>query len=211
MALTTYTELKAAVADFANRTDLTTAIVDCITLAEARMYDMMILKDMESDEALTLTTGRNYVALPAGFISPIAFWLVVDTVRIPLKPALPQELPYDAENDQPEYYAIDGVNIRFDCEAAEDYSAYLRCVKKTALSGSVATNYLLTRRPDIYLAGALVEVARYTRDTDLFNAWEPKFLAACREVKAADSRARAMVPLRTDIPSMGRSNIMRGY
>jgi hypothetical protein len=201
MALTTYTELKAAVADFAHRTDLTTPIVDCVTLAEARLYDMLILKDMESDESLTLTIGRNYVALPTGYISPIAFWLVIEGERFPLQAALPQELPYSSGNSQPELWAVDAANIRFDCPAQENYSAYLRMVKKTALSGSVASNYLLTRRPDIYLAGTMVEVARYTRDAALFNTWEPKFLKACAEFKAAENRARGIVRLRSDIPS----------
>jgi hypothetical protein len=208
MALTSYTELKAAVADFANRTDLTTPIVDCITLAEARLYDLMILKDFESDEPLTLTTGQNYVALPAGYISPIKFWLIVSTIRVPLQMVLPQELPYDTYNNQPRYWAIDGANVRFDCPASENFSARLRCVKKSNLSGSVTTNYLLTRRPDIYLAASLVELARYTRDVDLFNTWESKLLKAVAEVKAAESRARA-VPLRTDL-GRGRSNILTG-
>jgi hypothetical protein len=208
MALDSYTNLKAAVADFANRTDLTTPIVDCITLAEARLYDLMILKDFESDETLTLTTGQNYVALPAGFISPIKLWLIVSTVRVPLQFVLPQELPYDTDNNQPQYWAIDGANVRFDCPASENFSARLRCVKKSNLSGSVTTNYLLTRRPDIYLAASLVELARYTRDVDLFNTWESKLLKAVAEVKAAESRARA-VPLRTDL-GRGRSNILIG-
>jgi hypothetical protein len=37
MALTTYAELKTSIADFLNRDDLTSAIPDFITLAEADM------------------------------------------------------------------------------------------------------------------------------------------------------------------------------
>ena len=210
MALSTYTELKAAIADFANRTDLSTAIVDCVTLAEARLYDLLLMKDMESEETLVLTTGQNYVALPSGFISPIALWLVVGSIRVPLAPALPQELPYSPSNSEPEYWAIDGANIRFDCPASEAFTVYLRCVKKSNLSGSVASNYLLGRRPDIYLAASMVEVARYTRDVDLFNTWEPKLLAAVSSFKAAENRARAMVPLRTDLPSPAYGRIAAG-
>lgn len=210
MALTSYTELKAAIADFGNRTDLTTAIVDCITLAEARLYDLMILKNMEAEETLTLTTGVNYVALPSGFISPIALWLLVSSVRIPLSPATPQELPYDTSNNEPTYWAIDGANIRFDCPAADNYTAYLRCVKKSNLSGSVTTNYLLERRPDIYLAASMVELARYTRDVELFNTWEPKLLSAVASFKATESRARGMVPLRSDLPVSARGSIFTG-
>ena len=209
MAITTYTELKAAVADYAHRSDLTTPIVDCITLAEARLYDMLVLKDMESDESLTLTVGVNYVALPSNFISPITLWLVVDSQRVKLQMVLPQELPYDTDNNQPRVWAIDGANVRFDCPANSGYTAKLRCLKKSNLSGSVATNYLLTRRPDIYLAASLVEVARYTGNDKLFQMWEPKLLSAVASLKAAENRARA-VPLRSDMPVPIRANILTG-
>ena len=211
MALTTYTELKAAVADNAHRTDLTTQIVDCVTLCEARLNDMMILKNSESDEALTLTIGQNYVALPTGYISPIAAWLVINSERVPLHFCTPEQLPYYSTNGQPEFCAIDGANLRFDRPADVGYSAKLRCVKTNNLSGSVATNYLLAKRPDIYLAGTLVELARYMGNTALFNMWEPRFLSACAAVKAADSRNRGIAPLRTDIPLTGRrTNILLG-
>lgn len=210
MAFSSYTELKAAIADFANRTDLSTPIVDCITLAEARLYDLMILKNMEAEETLTLTTSVNYVALPSGFISPIALWLVVGSIRVPLAPATPQELPYDTSNAEPTYWAIDGANIRFDCPAADNYTAYLRCVKKSNLSGTVTTNYLLERRPDIYLAASMVELARYTRDVDLFNTWEPSLQRAIASFKAAENRARGMVPMRSDLPVSARGTIVTG-
>jgi hypothetical protein len=211
MAITTFTELKAAVASWANRTDLTSQLDDFVTLAEARLNDMLLLKNMEADETLTLSIGVNFVALPTGFVSPIALWIIVDGVRVKLSPALPQELPYDTDSTQPKYWAIDGANIRFDCPAGAAYSARLRCIKQSNLGASVATNYLLTKRPDIYLAGCMVEVARFTNDAELFNSWEPKFLKACAELKASDNRNRAIVPLRTDIPiTSHRANIIRG-
>jgi hypothetical protein len=210
MAFSTYTELKSAIADNAHRDDLTNQIVDAVAMCEARMYDLMILRDMESDEALTLTQNQNYVALPAGFISPIKFWLVVSTVRIPLQPLLPQDMPYYTSATQPKYWAIDGDNILFDCPASSAYSAYLRCVKKSNLSGSTATNYILAQRPDIYLAGSLSALSRYTGDNDLFNTWEPLFVSGVREFKARENRARGIVPLRTDIYVHSRSNIIRG-
>lgn len=209
-AIIDYASLQTGVADWAHRSDLTSRIPDFIAFAESRLYDMLILRDMESDEALTLTQDANYVALPTSYISPIAFWLVVDSQRIPLPAALPQELPYSTDSNQPRYWAIDGDNIRFDCPASSAYSAYLRCLKKSHLSASNTTNHLLSRRPDVYLAGSMVELSRYTRDNDLYGIWEPKFLKGCAEIKATDNRARGMVPLRTDIGARGRSNIFTG-
>jgi hypothetical protein len=209
MAINTYATLKSAIADWGNRTDLTTQIVDFVTLTEARLNDMLLLKDMESEESLTLTTGNNYVALPTGFVSPIALWLIVDTERVLLQHVLPEQLPYYTDSTQPRFWAIDGVNIRFDCPASENYSAKFRMVKASNLSDSVTTNYLLLKRPDVYLAGGLVELARFTNDLELFNRWEPKFLKATAELKAAENRSRE-VTLRTEIPARGRSNIILG-
>src|SRR5690349_7592870 len=98
MALATYADLKTEIATWANRSDLTAELDNFILLAESRMYDELILKDMESEEALTLTTSQNYVALPTGYISPIAFWLIVDTQRVPLGHVLPEQLPYYTDN-----------------------------------------------------------------------------------------------------------------
>jgi hypothetical protein len=209
MAISTYAELQTTIGSWSHADDLTAQTPDFIALCEARLNDMLLMKDMESEEDLTLTQGQNYVAIPSGFVSPIALWLIVDTQRVLLRHVLPEHLPYDTSATQPSLWAIDGANIRFDCPASEAYSAKFRMVKKSNLSESNTTNALLTRRPDIYLAGSMVEVARYTRDVELFNTWEPKFLKATAELKAAEGRSRS-VTLQTDLPVSRRSNILTG-
>ena len=61
MALTTYTELKAAIADFLNRDDLTTSIDDFIRLAEAQMNREVRHWDMEKRAVAALDT--QYLSL----------------------------------------------------------------------------------------------------------------------------------------------------
>lgn len=211
MAITTYAELKSAVAAWANRTDLTDPIIDAITMAEARLYDALILKNMERTSTLTATISSNVIALPTNYISPIDLRLLIDTERVVLNPALPQEMPYNPSATQPQYWAIDAGNILFDCPCDKAYTVYFRNVYKSNLSDSATTNYLLDRRPDLYLAASLVELSRYTEDVELFNRWEPKVLASIAAIKAADNRGRGIVPLRTEIvPVMYKPNIFRG-
>lgn len=211
MAITTKAELKTAAATWANRSNLTSYLDDLITIAEGRMNDLLILKNMETETTLTATVGVDYITLPAGFISPIAMWLTESGVRIPLEPALPQEFNYVANNSQPKYYAIDGLNVRFDCPCLEAYSMPMRYVKQSNLSASGDTNYLLTKRPDVYLAALLVEIARFIKDVELFNEWEPRFQKSVQELKASDGRNRAIVSLRTDIPrASNRGRILTG-
>lgn len=211
MAITTFSELKSALNNYTHRDD--TAYTDrreeFISMAEARMHDELLLKNYESEESLTLTQDQNYVALPSGYISDIAFWLIVDGERVPLEKVLPQQLPYYTDSTQPKYWAIDGANIRFDVHASEAYSAKFRMVKTSSLSDSNTTNYLLTRRPDVYLAACMSEYARWAQDAEVFNTWESKYVKASASLKAAENRSR-QVTLRTDIGARGRANILIG-
>jgi hypothetical protein len=219
--ISSYATLQSAVAGMIHRpndTNITGNAPLFIQLCEADLNDRLLLKDMESDESLTLTLNQNYVALPSGFVSPIAMWLVVDSERVPLNPALPQELPYSTSATQPNWYAIDGANIRFDCPAGSAYSAFLRCIKKSNLSVSNTSNALLLRRPDVYLYGTLMQASIFiggnspgAEDAAAIAKWSGLYERAVKGLKAADHRSRAIVPMRTDIPSSRRSgSILRG-
>lgn len=211
--ITTYATLQSAVAGFIHRdtdTSITANVPLCIQLCEAELSDRLLLKNSESDEALTLTTSANYVALPSGFVSPIAFWLVVDGVRVPVDFTLPQHLPYYTENSQPQLVAVDGANLRFDCPASQGYGAYLRCIKTSNLSNSNTSNYLLTRRPDLYLWGTLKQVGVLTSDDALLNKASGLYEAAIVSLKASENRSRSAVNLRTELCGGGRSNILIG-
>jgi hypothetical protein len=204
MTIATYADLQSAITSWANRSDLSSNAPDFITLAEARLNDLLLMRDMETETTLTAVVGQNYVALPSAYVSPIALWIVINTYRQPLYPAEPEELPYYPSNVRPQYWAIDGDNIRFDTQADDTYSLPFRYISKSNLSNSITTNQLLAKRPDLYLAGGLVELAKYTRDSELFNEWEPKFQKALAEVKAAEGRNRGMVPMRADQGLVGR-------
>lgn len=206
MAITTYAELKTAIEGWANET-ITNQVADFITLAEAELFDDLLPRTFESEESLTLTTNQNYVALPSGYISPIAFWLIVDGERTELEKVLPEQLPYDTDASQPDLWAIDGANIRFDCPAQEGYSAKFRMVKSSALSGSNTTNQLLARRPDIYLAAGMVQYGVWARDDAVVSKWDAILQRAKHSFRAAENRSR-QVTLRTDIGAVGRSNIL---
>ncbi len=210
MALDSYSALKATVADWLHRTNLTSQIVDFVRLAETRINDALVLRGMETEFTLTGTQGDDYIALPSGFMRPIAMWIVIDGIRTELIAAMPQE--YAGSNTQsiPRYYAIDGQNVQFDCPLSDAYSFALRYIKSSFLSDSNPTNYLLESRPDLYLAGAMVEAGRYTQDAEMMTSWEQKFQQAIIAVKTADSRSRSNVSLRTDVGASARSNIFEG-
>lgn len=162
MALDTYTGLKAAVADLANRTDLTTQIVDCIALAEAEMQADCKLLEFETTATVTITAGIG--ALPTGYVAMRSVYWDGDPDR-PISYVTPDV--YDAlrANDSGDgyYYTITGSSIKTTPMGAGSivctYSA-----RFTALSGSVASNAILTNFPNAYLYGALKHLSIVTED-----------------------------------------------
>ena len=68
MALSTFTELKDAIADWLDRSDLTARIPDFITLAEARLNRDLRIRPMEVRSIMETTSGQQYFNLPGGYI-----------------------------------------------------------------------------------------------------------------------------------------------
>ncbi len=181
-----------------------------VQLAEADLYDLLLLRDEETEATLATVQSSAVIALPSNYISPIALWIVIDGERRELRKVQPQELPYDTDNMQPAVWAIDGSNIRFDCPADAVYTVYLRYVGKTTLSQYVNTNYLLVRRPDVYLYACLKQACLFTEDDDGARKYDGLLSQAVNSMKQVENRSKR-VPMRTDLPgTYGRSDIFRG-
>ena len=68
MALSTYSELKASIANFLNRSDLTTEIQDVfIKLTEADFNAKLRIRQMEQNDDVTI--NAETVTVPKGFIA----------------------------------------------------------------------------------------------------------------------------------------------
>ena len=69
MAFSTYTELKASVADYLARTDLTTQIPDFITLAELRLRRDLRIRQMLKVATTATVVSDSTVGLPSDFLA----------------------------------------------------------------------------------------------------------------------------------------------
>lgn len=200
MAITTYAELKTALANFSDRTDLTARMGEFIALFEARANRDLRLPTSESDEALTLSAGGRRVAVPTGFLEPIALWIELDWGRKELT-FVPAAMDVREAAGDPQFWTVDAGYIAFDREADAEYSLTLRCLKSFALSDSSTTNWLLANAPDAYLFGALAELWGYLLDEAREAKCRAKCEAAMIEVAHKVHRSRSLAPLRTDLPS----------
>lgn len=213
MAISTYTELKAAVANWLHRSDLTSQIADFITLAESRLNRNLQIRLMETEASLTCVVGSRYIALPSDFNTPICVWLESFQPRWKLTPTLPDQISVAPASGYPEFWCIDGSNLAFDKTAAGTYPITFRYFKWLTLSDSAPTNSLLTEYPDLYLFATLLEAAPYLRDDQRTAVWQERFDRAMTEVMNNETENRAVAPLRTDIAAQRqtRFNILRGY
>src|SRR6185369_6804215 len=170
----TYSGLQASVADWLNRQDLTSQIPDFITLGEARMNRKLRVLQME-----VLSTGSS----PDGLVAVPDDWLETRTLRLDSPSAGQQILEYVGEEEwdnleaegltgTTRYYTI--LNGAFQVwplpTAAITYD--LRYYAKIpALSNSNATNWLLTKSPDLYLFSTLLAATPFLKDDDRIPVW----------------------------------------
>lgn len=172
MAITTYTELQAAVKAWANRTDLDAVIPDFIRLAEVRIWASFRAKALTQDLSLPYAISASGVTLPSDCISVVTLKDTVGTRTGEVEVvsydryAELQLQPYIADQSKT-YAVVTGREVLF-LSAATDAGTisgkYL--AKEPSLSGSVATNYILTNYPDLYLFGSLLELCDYLKDDE---------------------------------------------
>jgi hypothetical protein len=210
MSITTYSELKTALADWSHRSDLTAKLGTFIGLAESRINRTIQFSQQEVETALTATIGSRTIALPAGFIAPIALWLTTWQPRDPLTFVPVDQLPVSITPATPEYWTIDGANLAFDVPADVAYTFSFRYTVTDNLSDSNVDNWLLLSHPDVYIYAALIELAAYIRDADALVIWKQAYDLAIAEVNDKEHRTKAKATLFTDLPNRPRSDIYKG-
>ena len=174
MALTTYDELKASIADFLNRDDLTSVIPDFITMAEAEFNRS--IRHWRMEKRSTAEIDTQYSAIPSDFLEAIRFYITSNDTR-PLELISQGELldrKYRSANTsgKPAYYAITAGEIEVYPVPDGTYTAELYYYSRiSALSASNTSNWLLQYFPDAYLYTALVHSAPYLKDDVRTQVW----------------------------------------
>ncbi len=171
MALTTYNELRDAVADYMARGDLSNQIVDCIDLFGREANRRLRVRDMETTDDLTPVDGD--AELPEDYLSWRRVTWLGDSQR-ELEYAHPSYLaslyPSTVEGT-PSHFTIQGGLIKIrpasTTDIRLDYFA-----KITPLSEG--TNWLFEAHPDAYLAGALFEAHMLTKDFQTAALWRQR-------------------------------------
>jgi len=197
MALGTFTELKDAIADWLDRSDLTARIPDFITLAEARINRDLRIRPMEVRSSMETTSGQQYFNLPGGYIQMRNIQLNTNPTA-PLEYITPEMLDRlygSSTTGKPRAYTLIGDEIQLAPIPDSDYTVEMAFYEKfTALgdgtSGTVTTNWLTTNAPDVLLYGALLEAEPFIKNDERIRLWLSAYEGAVKKIQDADARDR---------------------
>lgn len=196
MAISTYSELQAAVSNWMTRGDVAGEAADFISLAEAALNRE--LGAIETDATITGVLGSRRIDISSlNLVEPIALFLAeagLDERQMTMKED--GTFPYRVDSDYPRYWAIDGDNIDFDCPLDQAYPFRLRYRQRFALSDAAPTNWLLTYHPDLYLSAVLIWGGVFIQDNDTTARWASILNSALPSVKniiAQSKRSTATV------------------
>jgi hypothetical protein len=196
MSLNTYTNLKAAVEDWINKTSISASADDFITLAEAYFNQELRTRQMEVLATGTITTN------PIDLLTELTRWASIKSVSINVGggDVVLSQIPQDLRMARfslaplgiPEYYTVIGDAMYFDPSPDGDYDytiLYKQRIEPLSITND--SNWLLASHPNLYLYAALSEAAIFAKDNEAAQAYvalRDRYLSA---VRRADLRDRS--------------------
>ena len=193
MAISNYSELKSAIADWLDRTDLTDSISDFITLAEARHKRDFKLRRMETRVTANTIADTEYYTLPDQYVAMRNIQLNTDpkTSLEYLTHEQMDRIYAGSMKGKPRAYSIIGNDIQLRPIPDSAYEIEILYFKHfTALSDSAPTNEMLTNHPDIYLYGSLVEAEPYLQNDKRIQTWASFYDRAKKDIIDSNERDR---------------------
>jgi Sec7-like guanine-nucleotide exchange factor len=188
----TYDELKTNIANFLNRSDLTSQLDFFIDATEAEFNRRLRVKDMI--KRATATADAQYISLPTD-------WLEAINVQIDsneFTPLFQQSIEsldvyrksINNVGNQPVYYALVDNTIELAPTPDTSYTLQLTYYGTIdALSSSNTTNFISTGYPDAYLYGALKHASIYLMEDDRVALFTQQFEKALEEMRLEQEKA----------------------
>lgn len=187
MAISTYSELKTAVADWLHRSDLTSQVSTFVSLCEAKIARDLRCRAME--ESATGTLSATTLAIPSGFLE-VRRVILNDIVQEYVLPSV----WYQMREETGQRYTILGTDFVFQSSSYTYQIDYYKAF--TAFSSNSDTNWLLTNNPDVYLFGTLAEAATFIgKDPSMFQA---RYQDALQRVRNTERNAIGPLTVRVD-------------
>jgi hypothetical protein len=188
----TYSELKTAIANYLNRSDLTSDIDTFIDNVEAELNRRLRTKDMI--KRATATADSQYLTVPTDWIEAIN----VEITSNDFSPLFQQSIEsldvYRKSNNnstgQPVYYAMVDDSIELAPTPDGEYTLQLTYYAKiSALSDSNTSNFVSVSHPDVYLYGALKHASIFLMEDERIPMFTQQFEKALEEMRLEQEKA----------------------
>jgi hypothetical protein len=197
MALSTYTNIKDAVADWLDRSDLTTRIPDFIALAETRINRDLRIRPMEVRSTMTTTADKRYFNLPGGYLQMRNIQLNTNPIRALeyITPEMLDRLYGSSSTGVPRAYTMIGDEIQLAPVPDSAYTLEVAFYEKftplgDGTSGTVTSNWLTSNAPDLLLYGSLLEAEPFIKNDERIPVWLNAYSSAIDKLQKADARDR---------------------
>ena len=193
MAISNYTELKTAVANWLDRDDLTDRIPEFIALAEARFNRVLRIRAMESKQTASTVAGQQNLALPARFVQ-------MRNVQINTSPVTPMQyvtpeifdrLYGGSSSGTPKFYTVIANELQLGPKPDSVQTIEMLFYETfPALSDAAPTNWVITNAPDVYLYGALLEAEPFIMNDARVQLWATAFRQSIADIQEQDNKDR---------------------
>ena len=195
MSISTYTELKSAIADWLLRDDLAAVIPTFISLAEADISRKV--KHWLNEKRVSTSLNEQYEILPDDWLETIRFEHEDGTeIRLVSTVDMARLQTSRPSAGKPTSYLITAGQIKLHPTPSDEFPAFLTySARIPALSDAAPTNWILTNHPDAMLYGALFHSAPYLKDDERTGVWSALYSAAISDMNAQSDRAKHSGPL----------------
>jgi hypothetical protein len=199
----TYSELKTNIANYLNRSDLTTEIDIFIDNTEAELNRRLRVADMI--KRATATADAQYLSLPTDWLEAVNVEITSNDFRPLMQMSIESLDVYRKANNnitgQPIYFALVDNTMELAPTPDAEYTLQLTYYSKIdALSDSNTSNFVLASHPDIYLYGSLKHASVFLMEDErapLFNAQFEKSLEELRlQQERAEFAKGSLIPRR---------------
>jgi hypothetical protein len=193
MAISTYSELTTAVANWLDRDDLTDRIPEFIALAEAKFNRTLRLRSMEAKYTADTVADQRNLALPTGYIQMRNFQVNTSplTTLSYVTPEIYDRLWGGSTSGIPKFYTILANEISLGPIPASVVEVEMLFYKNFEnLSSTVATNWLITNAPDAYLYGVMMQAEPFIMNDERVALWGASLSKAIQELQEQDNKDR---------------------
>ena len=194
MAISNYSELQTAVANWLDRDDLAARIPEFIVLCEARFNRSLRIRAMETlDISVDTVGGTSTVALPTGYVQMRDISLITSPITQLqyVTPEIMNRLNAGSLTGKPETYTIIANSILFGPTPDSAYDISMLYYKTfDPLADSAPTNWVITNAPDVYLYGTLLEAEPFLMNDQRVQLWATALTQSITTLQEQDNKDR---------------------